>query len=175
MPKNYDDITLRLQLMARDKTQDLEKYRPSAKPFRSSNFPFYWITRVANRYTHNMELQLKKLGITITSWRTLAVLKELGPQSISDIAHHAASRLPTTTRTVYKLRDQAMVDIAQQEDDARVTIVSITPKGLETVQSISETTRPLFDNIYDDLSDGQLHLLNEILEKLFDNMPPTAG
>ena len=161
--------------MAKESNNSLDKYRPSAKPFRSSNFPFYWITRVANRYTHNMELQLKKVGMTITSWRSLAVLKELGPLSISDIANHAASRLPTITRTVYKLRDQGLVKVNQLEDDARVSVVSITNKGLEAVQSISETTRPLFEEIYDDLSDGQLHLLNEMLEKLFDNMPSPPG
>ncbi len=156
------------------KRNDLSKYRPDSQPFIAKNFPFYWIARVSNRYSHNMELQLKKVNMTTTSWRTAMLLKEHGPLSVSEIANHAASRLPTITRTVYKMRDQGLVQVYQQEKDARVTIVEITEQGIDTLNNIIQSTRRLFDNMYEGLTEGQLQLLNEVLEKLFDNMPHSS-
>ncbi len=160
--------------MSKKKSEkELAKYRPDAQPFVATSYPFYWIARVSNRYAHNMERHLKKVNMTTTSWRTAMLLHEHGPLSMSDIANHAASRLPTITRTVYKMRENGLVEIKQQEKDARVTVVTITEKGEKTLEHIIQSTKRLFDNTYEGLSEGQLQMLNEVLKKLFDNMPHT--
>ncbi len=150
--------------------EDLNKYKPASDSFEFRQFPFYWIVRVSNAYMMKMEKSLKKLNINSTSWRILLILREQGALSVTDIAAHAVVKMPTITKSTYKLQTEGLVQIKTSDNDRRVSIVVLTEKGSKAVSDIINNTKKTFEHIYDGLSSNEIEQLNEVLQKLFINI-----
>ncbi len=98
------------------------------------------------------------------------ILRETGPISISEITNHAGSRMPTITKTIYKMHDMNLVSINTAEGDARVSIIDVTDQGLETIKEVIEQTSKLFDNAFSGLDPNDVETTIECLTKIYDNL-----
>lgn len=150
----------------------MNRYDPASPDFAREEFPFYWLARLHGAYTLEMEKALKTVGLDVPTWRTLMILKEQGASSISDIALHAVSKLSTVTKTVYRMKDEGLVETATSEQDARVTLVSITRAGLRAAERSQLATQHIFSRSFEGLTPGQIKRLNETLHQLLDNLSP---
>jgi DNA-binding MarR family transcriptional regulator len=149
---------------------NLDKFKPASAKFEFREYPFYWVMRLGSRYTQAMEIQLKKKGMNITSWRIAMILRENGTISMTDIAKHAVGRLPTITKSVYRMQDQGLVKVKQSEKDGRVTMVSITPLGLDTIDEMIVSTSRIIDRAFEGLKKTETSQLNVLLQKVFNNI-----
>ncbi|WP_432697338.1 MarR family winged helix-turn-helix transcriptional regulator [Marinobacterium sp. YM272] len=149
----------------------LRRYNPTSDDFKKEEFPLYWLARVHGRYTLAMEKTLKKIGMDIPRYRILFILKEQGMSSISEIAEHAVAKLPTITKTIYRMKDDGLVDTAPSPDDGRVTQVTLTAKGQEAIIDIEAATTKLFNQSFKGMTEAQLKRLNRMLETIFNNLP----
>jgi len=141
-------------------------HTPSNADFHKEEFPFYWLARVHGRYTLAMEKALKKVNMDIPRWRILFILKEQGVSSISAVA-----KLPTVTKTVYRMKADGLVDTQTSSDDGRVTEVSLTRQGRDAIEQIQAATSDLFRHSFKGLTDAQINRLNRLLEAIFNNLP----
>ncbi|WP_221798186.1 MarR family winged helix-turn-helix transcriptional regulator [Oceanobacter mangrovi] len=157
--------------MATTRPPRSQRYNPASDDFHKEDFPFYWLARVHGRYALAMEKALKKVGLDIPRWRILFILKEEGISSISEIAIHAIAKLPTVTKTVYRMKDDGLVETRQKSDDGRVTEVIITEKGQRAIEVIQEATRDIFRHSFKGMTEAQIKRLNKLLEQLFHNLP----
>jgi DNA-binding MarR family transcriptional regulator len=147
------------------------RYDPASEDFRKEEFPFYWLAMVHGRYSLAMEKALKKIGMDIPSFRVLFILKEQNESSISEISLQAIAKLSTITKIVYRMKDDGLVHTAPCTQDGRVTQVSLTAKGRDSIERIQEATRSLFSQSFKGLSEAQIQKLNKTLETLFNNLP----
>lgn len=151
-------------------SEKLEKYRPSSDNWELDEFPFYWVARLNSRYDMEMEKTLKPLNMDISRWRVAMLLHVHGELSISDIAEHALAKLPTITKIVYRMRDEGLVEVNTSETDGRVTVVSLTVKGHENVDTVLDATQKLFKRAFRGFTEPQIKKLNLLLMRLFDNL-----
>ncbi|MBL4672754.1 MAG: MarR family transcriptional regulator [Arenicella sp.] len=151
-------------------SDNLNKYKPASENFEFREYPFYWVMRLGSRYTQTMEIQLKKVNMNITSWRIGLILRENGTLSMTEVAKHAVGRLPTITKSVYKMQERGWVDVKQSEKDGRVTMVGITDKGLETINTVIGSTSKTIDRAFDGLNKNETDQLNILLQKVFNNL-----
>lgn len=147
-----------------------QTFKPSDEDFEFRKFPFYWISRVSNRYEQRMDYTLKKIDMNITSWRVCMILREHGAISMSEIATHAVAKLPTMTKVVYKLQDKGLVYVRPSPEDARVSIVEITQAGIDKLQQVFKSTTKMFNQAFDEFSEEEIKVLNTGLAKLFSNI-----
>ena len=142
---------------------------PDNAEFRYEEFPFYWLARVHDIYRLEMEKVLKKLGTDIPTRRVLLMLQLHGTVSVSELATHAIIKLSTLTRIVQRMREEGLVETRTNAEDARITDVSITPKGEELAARIQQATTKIFVRGYQGLTDAQLAKLTELLKVMFHN------
>lgn len=148
-----------------------QRYNPASDDFHKEDFPFYWLVRVHGRYKLAMEKALKKVNLDIPRWRILFILKEEGTSSISEIAIHAVAKLPTTTKVVYRMKEDGLIDTRISAEDGRVTEVILTDAGREAIASIQEVTDDLFRQSFKGMTEAQITRLNKLLATLFHNLP----
>ncbi|MFC3608581.1 MarR family winged helix-turn-helix transcriptional regulator [Stutzerimonas tarimensis] len=147
------------------------RYNPTSEDFHKEDFPFYWLARVYGRYSMAMEKRLKKVDLDIPRWRILNILHENGESSISEISVHAIAKLSTVTKTVYRMKEDGLVETSQSSLDGRVTQVAITDKGQQVFHDMHEVTDELFHQSFEGLTEAQIRKLNQVLAKIFDNLP----
>ena len=143
---------------------------PSDPGFAIENLPFHWIIKLSNRYTQIVEDKKKKVGLTLNAWRVGITLNEQGTLSVGDIPSHVSGRMPTIAKTIGRMKEMGLVSVQTDETDARVTNVSITPKGTRLIEQLVDQRIDLYKRAFKDLNDYELFAVNGILKKLFHDL-----
>lgn len=142
----------------------------SATPHIKKTWPFYWISRVDQRYVQVLEKRLKPMGIDAPRWRVLMSLREDTYLSVSEIAEFSAMRLNTTTKVVQRLIADGLVTTRVRPTDARATEVSLTTEGERMGALALVEVRDIFDLAFRAVSNQEMDVLNGILEKVFSQL-----
>jgi DNA-binding MarR family transcriptional regulator len=156
---------------ARSKVRTLADAKRRADPafpdFELAHSPLYLIVRSAGRYSMDMEDGLHAIGMDLPSWRALIVLQESSPQSVSEIAKIAATRLSTMTRVIQRLEKQKLVTLSRRDSDARVTEVELTARGEEAAQKGRAVASSIFNRVFKDFPAQDITALNQLLRRIY--------
>lgn len=114
----------------------------------------------------------KNLEITVAQFDLLEtiLLSENQALTIQDIASRTVSLQPNITRMVAELENAGLVE-RSSGTDRRIVIVKLTDRGKEL---ITECQKALFDlhvSQYKNLTNKELHQLNELLIKISEPLP----
>ena len=152
-------------------TKKYSKFLPSiAEDFSLENFPYYWVTQVHAQYIQNVDHALKKFGLDNSRRRILLSLKSKPHASVSDRSEMVISKMSTTTKIVYRLKDEGLVETYSCEDDARITRVVLTEKGQQMAQKINDLTNVVLEQSFDGLTPLQIEKMMESLQHIFKNL-----
>lgn len=141
-----------------------------ATPHAKKTWPFYWISRVDQRYVQVLEKRLKPMGLDAPRWRVLMSLHEDTYLSVSEIAEFSAMRLNTTTKVVQRLIADGLVTTRVRPTDARATEVTLTPEGERMGALALVEARDIFELAFRSVSNQEMDVLNGILEKVFSQL-----
>ena len=146
------------------------KFLPSTDHFNLEEFPYYWVTQVHAQYVLNVDHALKKYGLDNSRRRILLALNAKPHASVSDLSEMIVSKMSTTTKIVYRLKDEGLVDTYSCEDDARITRVVLTAKGQEMTHKINDLTNIVLEQSFDGLTPLQIEKMIESLRVIFKNL-----
>jgi DNA-binding MarR family transcriptional regulator len=80
------------------------------------------------------------------------------------------SKMSTTTKIVYRLKDEGLVETYSCEDDARITRVLLTEKGVEMTNKINDLTSVVLEQSFEGLTPLQIEKMMESLKHVFKNL-----
>ncbi len=146
------------------------KFLPSIEDFSLDNFPFYWVTQVHAQHIQNVDHALKKYGLDNSRRRILMALKTKSHASVSDLSEMIISKMSTTTKIIYRLKDEGLVNTYCCEDDARITRVLLTEKGEQMTQKINDLTQVVLEQSFDGLTPLQVEKMMDSLKHIFRNL-----
>ena len=146
------------------------RYLPGNTEFSLEEFPYYWISLINAQYVLNIDFVLKKFGLDNSRRRVLLALKDSPNASISELSDTLISKMSTTTKIVYRLKEEDLVQTFSCEEDARITRVILTDKGHEMVDKINNLTQVIMSKSYEGLTPAQIDKLNASLKVLFKNL-----
>lgn len=115
---------------------------------------------------------LKEDGITAEQHNVLRILKGSHPTElcVKEIGARIIEKSSNVPRIVDRLVLKKLVKRVQSKEDKRETLVSLTEKGITTIDKL----RVLMDNMtskYVNLTDAEAEALNELLEKMRESPP----
>ncbi len=150
--------------------QEISKFLPSADQYDIEQFPYYWVTQVHAQYVQNVDQALKKYGLDNSRRRILLALRSKAHASVSDLSDMVVSKMSTTTKIVYRLKDEGFVETYSCDDDARITRVVLTEKGNEMTNKINDLTSVVLEQSFDGLTPLQIEKMMESLRHIFNNL-----
>jgi len=113
---------------------------------------------------------MKKYGLDNSRRRILLSLKSKPHASVSDLSEMVVSKMSTTTKIVYRLKDEGLVETYSCEDDARITRVVLTEKGQEMTRKIKDLSNIVLEQTYEGLTPLQIEKMMESLKLIFKNL-----
>lgn len=146
------------------------KFLPTTENFNLEQFPYYWIAQVYSQQVNQVDHALKKYGLDNSRRRLLMALKSKPDASVSELSDMVVSKMSTTTKIVYRLKDEGLVNTYSCEDDARITRVVLTEKGLEMTDKINDLTAVVLEQSFDGLTPLQIEKMIETLRHIFKNL-----
>jgi DNA-binding MarR family transcriptional regulator len=78
--------------------------------------------------------------------------------------------MSTTTKIVYRLKDEGLVETYSCEDDARITRVVLTEKGQRMTLKIKDLSNIVLKQSYQGLTPLQIEKMMESLQHIFKNL-----
>ncbi|GAF35550.1 MarR family winged helix-turn-helix transcriptional regulator [Lentilactobacillus farraginis] len=98
--------------------------------------------------------------------RVLHVLAKEGTLIQSQLAEILDIRPSSLTELLSKLEDRGLISRTPDENDKRVTNVTLTDAGKKAIENESGTSDKLTDDIFAGLSDEEIEQLNNLFDKL---------
>lgn len=105
------------------------------------------LTRIAAIDTHN--------DAPAAQWRTLSLLRDHGPQRLGDLAALSRVTQPGMTRLVSQMDAAGLVARGTDPADSRVSVVTVTPEGLDALDRWLVTLGAALSPYVADLSDAE--------------------
>ena len=114
------------------------------------------LTRLAASVTGNTE--------SPAVWRTLSVLRELGPMRLGELATVSRVTQPTMTKLVHALDDRGWIRRIVDRGDARAMLISADARGLAALDAWRNELAHALAPTFADLDDAELATLASAVE-----------
>ncbi|THD66400.1 MarR family transcriptional regulator [Robertkochia marina] len=126
------------------------------------------IIYTANVLSEQSSDTLKQFGLTLPQFNVLRILRgQKGkPANLSTIQDRMVNKMSNTTRLVDKLIDKGLAVRVICQENRRKVEISITDKGLQLLSQIDAPMDRLNDQAVAQLSEEELNLFNDMLEKI---------
>lgn len=92
-------------------------------------------------------------------WRTLAVLRDLGPMRLGELARVSRVSQPTMTKLVHSLDERGWIRRIADANDARAWLISADPKGLAALDAWRDELAGEMAPYFADLDDDEREVL----------------
>ena len=142
--------------------QDLRQ----SKPFSSVQHEAYLsVVRTSSTLMDRVEDLLKPYGITATQYNVLRILRGAGQGGLcrNELRDRMLTRMPDMTRLLDRMEDAGLVKRSREQDDRRMVLTQITPRGRELLGELERPLTQLHREQLSQLSDEQLRTLIELL------------
>ena len=120
-----------------EQVENRGEYDPSNPTFRLENSPFYLMAHADFKYHEDMDKVLHKHGVSKPIYRVMTVLREQQPASIGAIAEAALTKRSTISRIIDRMVEQGLVSTEPNPEDNRITEVTLTPAGQQTLRKLT--------------------------------------
>jgi DNA-binding MarR family transcriptional regulator len=149
---------------------DRTVYDPSDPGFRLENSPFYLMAHADFKYHEDMDKVLHKHGVSKPIYRIMTVLRERQPASIGLLAQVALTKRSTVSRIVDRMVEQGLATTEPNPDDNRITEVTLTPAGQQTLRKLTPIVGRQFHRAFEGISNREIAHLLRTLGKIGQNL-----
>lgn len=146
------------------------EYDPSDPGFRLESSPFYLMAHADFKYHEDMDKVLHKHGVSKPIYRIMTVLRERQPASIGTLAEVALTKRSTVSRIIDRMVEQGLATTEPHPEDNRVTEVTLTPAGQQTLRKLTPIVGRQFNRAFEGISDRDIANLLKTLSRISQNL-----
>ncbi|MBB5684776.1 MarR family winged helix-turn-helix transcriptional regulator [Sphingobium boeckii] len=96
----------------------------------------YQLFRVTSMMNLRIQGRLRAIGVNLSQWRVMSVLRSHGRMSLSHIVERTMMEQPTVSRVVAQLEEEGLAGRRTSAADSRIVEVALTDKGAATFNDI---------------------------------------
>ena len=158
------------------KSKKEEAAVPAVPEFRLEDFLPYRLEVAANRVSRMFAQRYSKaFGLTIPEWRVLAVVGRMGTISPSIVGDMTAMDKVKVSRAAASLVTRGLVKQAQDPNDGRGRLLSLTRKGAGVHNGAMPLALELEASLTEGLNKQEWTVLNKALVKLTTHVAALTG
>lgn len=124
------------------------------------------IMRASNLLVDDLKKTLKNYPINTTEFSVMEFLYSKGEKSIQEIRDRILLASGSATYVIDNLEKKGYVNRIVNQNDRRVAYIKLTEAGKDLINDIFPTHKKNTKKIFNDLTNGELITLKEILKKI---------
>lgn len=109
---------------------------------------------------------LNESGISEQKYRVIRVLDEAGPMEQTALANASCLLLPSLTRMLRAMEEEGLLTRANDPNDGRKSIVTVTDAGRQILQDHADDAAALFADLDERFGKERMEKLLDMLEDL---------
>ncbi|MEZ5334800.1 MAG: MarR family transcriptional regulator [Methanolobus sp.] len=125
-----------------------------------------YYNRLLKEYGHPGEFE----DLSLNAYVYLKKIHSLSNPSLSELARSMHVTKPSASAMVHKLKGRGLVRITPSMRDKRVTLLSLTEKGMQLIEIQDIADTKLYSKIREILDDDEFSLFVKLLNKIDTNL-----
>ncbi|SEG12554.1 MarR family winged helix-turn-helix transcriptional regulator [Oceanospirillum linum] len=136
----------------------------------------YRFNQLADQISSNLTaVYSSEFGVSLSEWRILALLGQQATMISTDISHRTKMDKAKVSRAVHKLGQEGCLHRERDEQDHRVSHLSLTQAGIKLYNSIIPKALEWESRLVATLAEEERVLLHRLMNKLDSQMRVIAG
>ena len=116
-----------------------------------NNIP-YQINRLGHRINRRLEVDLQRIGLSVSAWRVLAVLDFNASVSVNELARFVMIEQSTLSRLLQRMEADGLIDRGTSRRDGRFREIRLTALGQSEYEKAREIALKHIGQIVDGFS-----------------------
>jgi len=126
----------------------------------------YLLARASYAVYKEFDAEVKKAGLSSLEWRVLATLSPGDGMTIGELAREVLAQQPTLTKLILRMSKSGLVERLADADDARKTMVAVTPAGRKLVAGLLARAKAHETALLEEFEGNEVQALKKILHAL---------
>lgn len=140
----------------------------------TSSLP-YLLNRVGVRMGELFSKRLVEHDLTLPMYRVMAVLRQEGPQRLSDLSAMVTVEISTLSRLVTAMKRQGLVSRVRPEDNGRTVRIDLTKAGEKLVDHLMPIAAHFEEVGIKSFSEDEVARLKHALMQIHENLEEIGG
>jgi len=140
---------------------------PRAVLLRLEEFLPYRLSVLSNRISQDIaRLYQDRYGLSVTEWRTIAVLGRFPGLSANEVAERTAMDKVAVSRAVNGLLERGLLQRDTHAEDRRRSVLELSPRGQQVYEEVAPLALQMEAALLQDLNEHERETLHRLLDKL---------
>ncbi len=139
------------------------------------NSLFYWTGLLEDRYNQLFVQAMRPQRVTVSRYRTLAILMELTDLTINELARHSSIERSALSRLLDQLEREGLISRRLRATDRRALEIRITPKGRDAYLAMRPVRREVLKRATEGIAPGELERMRTVIQLMLHNLDGPAA
>jgi DNA-binding MarR family transcriptional regulator len=135
---------------------------------------FYWTGLLEDRYNQLFVEAMRPRRVTVSRYRTLAILMELAGLTVNELARHSSIERSALSRLLDQLESEALIVRRPNRADRRAVEIRITPKGRTAFLVMRPVRRAVLRRATEGIAPGELERMRAMIQLMLHNLDDGA-
>lgn len=130
----------------------------------------YWGRILETLYNRQFVRAMGPMRISVSFWRILSWLTELGTLTVGEIAAHSQIERTVLSRLLERMAREGLITRVPRRGDRRISETRITSKGRAAVRAIRPVRHQVYTHATRGIEPQHLDFVCEVIIKMIDNL-----
>jgi DNA-binding MarR family transcriptional regulator len=156
--------------MARTKAKPSEPMAGAASPASFRDSLFYWTGLLEDRYNQLFVQAMRPQRVTVSRYRTLAILTELADLTVNELARHSSIERSALSRLLDQMEREALIVRRPSRADRRAVEIRITAKGRDAFLAMRPIRRTVLQQAVDGIAPAEIDRMRTVIQRMLHNL-----
>lgn len=130
----------------------------------------YQINRLSHRMNRLLDQDLRQHGLSISSWRVMAVLDFNAKATVNELSRYAMIEQSTLSRMLQRMEANDLIRPQRDKRDGRLRAFSLTPFGRQKYEDVRDVTLKHVGCIIEGFSNEERSVLMDFIGRMQKNV-----
>ena len=130
----------------------------------------YWSRILETLYNRQFVAAMRSGRVSVSFWRILSWLSELGTLTVGEIAAHSQIERTVLSRLLERMADDGLITRVPRRGDRRISETRITAKGRQVVRTLRPQRQSVYSRATDGIAPRHLEFVCAIIIRMIDNL-----
>jgi DNA-binding MarR family transcriptional regulator len=139
------------------------------------NSLFYWTGLLEDRYNQLFVKAMRPQRVTVSRYRTLAILMELADLTVNELARHSSIERSALSRLLDQLEREGLISRRLRATDRRALEIRITAKGRDAYLAMRPVRREVLRRATEGIAPGEIERMRAVIQLMLHNLDGPAA
>jgi DNA-binding MarR family transcriptional regulator len=139
------------------------------------NSLFYWTGLLEDRYNQLFVKAMRPQRVTVSRYRTLAILMELADLTVNELARHSSIERSALSRLLDQMEREGQITRRPSRADRRALEIRITARGRAAFLAMRPVRREVLRRATEGIAPGEIERMRTVIQLMLHNLDTAAA